>query len=163
MASLTIRRDGRYEIRESESTRRGPRSRTLAIFSELTDAHLDRAAARARGRFDREAILARARELGVPIQASPATRLALELIAQIHRGEVVAPSVALVLGEALGRDSGSRLPDDVAPAVEWLGRSEEERGRAVRELLRLADRIVRSRRGGRTGDIAYPRINSSAA
>ncbi len=38
------------------------------------------------------------------------------------------------------------VPEHLADAVEWIGRSESERGEALRDLLRVADRVMQSRR-----------------
>jgi hypothetical protein len=38
------------------------------------------------------------------------------------------------------------VPEHLADAVEWIGRSESERGEALRDLLRVADRVIQSRR-----------------
>jgi len=37
------------------------------------------------------------------------------------------------------------VPEHLADAVEWIGRSESERGEALRDLLRVADRVMQSR------------------
>jgi hypothetical protein len=37
------------------------------------------------------------------------------------------------------------VPEHLADAVEWIGRSESERGEALRDLLRVADRVIQSR------------------
>lgn len=64
MAYVVARPHGRFEIRESvyvaDAPSRGPKSRSLASFRQLTDAVLDKAEARATRSFDREAVIASA-------------------------------------------------------------------------------------------------------
>jgi hypothetical protein len=61
MAYVVARRGGRFEIRESVHTAKGPRSRTLAGFSILTEDILTAAALRAQRPFDAEAVIRSAR------------------------------------------------------------------------------------------------------
>jgi hypothetical protein len=60
MAYVVGRPRGRYEIRESVHTSRGPRARTLANFAELTDKVIDKARQRASRPFDPDAVRASA-------------------------------------------------------------------------------------------------------
>lgn len=146
MAYLYVRRSGRGEIRESRSTPRGPRSRTLASFrGALTEAHLDRAEAASAGGFDREAIRSRARALGIPVARSSADAEACELMARLRRGARVDPVLVGVLREQLASRASAPVPDDLADVIEWIGASDSERGEALRDVLRLYDTIARSR------------------
>jgi hypothetical protein len=67
MTYVVARPNGRFEIRESVQTTKGPRARSLANFSRLTDAVLARAAGRATRPFDADAVLATAERAGTPI------------------------------------------------------------------------------------------------
>lgn len=60
MAYVVARPRGRFEIRESVHTDKGPRARTLASFKELTDEVLARARRRASRPFDPEVVRTRA-------------------------------------------------------------------------------------------------------
>lgn len=60
MAYVVARPKGRFEIRESVHTPKGPRARTLANFEQLTDKVLDTARLRASRPFDPDAVLASA-------------------------------------------------------------------------------------------------------
>lgn len=60
MAYVVARPKGRYEIRESVHTPKGPRARSLANFAELSDEVLDRARQRASRPFDPSAVRAAA-------------------------------------------------------------------------------------------------------
>lgn len=146
MAYLYRRKDGRAEIREAHSTPRGPRSRTLASFrGPLTDEHLDRAeTASARG-IDRDAIRERAVQLGIPFERASVDATARALIAGLRRGARIDPVLSTVLREQLERVASVPVPDELADVVEWIGANDRERGRALRDVLRLYDTIGRSR------------------
>jgi hypothetical protein len=75
MTYVVARPNGRFEIRESVHTEKGPRARSLANFSLLTDDVLARAAGRATRPFDAGAVLGAARQAGAPIPTptAPAT------------------------------------------------------------------------------------------
>ena len=60
MAYVVARPKGRFEIRESVHTDKGPRARTLASFKELTNEVLARARRRASRPFDAKAVRASA-------------------------------------------------------------------------------------------------------
>ncbi len=73
MAYVVGRRSGRFEIRESVHTARGPRSRTLAGFDVLDGEVLARAAARAQRPFDADSVLCSAQRAGAPMTAQAPT------------------------------------------------------------------------------------------
>jgi hypothetical protein len=60
MAYVVARPKGRFEVRESVHTPKGPRARSLANFTELTDDVLATAARRATRPFDADAVRAAA-------------------------------------------------------------------------------------------------------
>jgi hypothetical protein len=66
MAYVVSRPRGRYEIRESVHTPKGPRARSLANFATLTDEVLRRARKRATRPFDADAVRASAARAGAP-------------------------------------------------------------------------------------------------
>lgn len=66
MAYVVARPRGRFEIRESVHTPKGPRARSLAGFSRLTDEVLAKAGRRATRPFDAEAVRASAARAGAP-------------------------------------------------------------------------------------------------
>jgi hypothetical protein len=68
MAYVVARPKGRFEVRESLHTPKGPRARSLAGFDVLTDGVLAAAAARSTRPFDAEAVLASARRAGAPVR-----------------------------------------------------------------------------------------------
>ena len=73
MAYVVTRPNGRFEIRESVHTEKGPRARSLANFSLLTDEVLTRAAGRATRPFDVGAVLGAARRAGAPMPTETPT------------------------------------------------------------------------------------------
>jgi hypothetical protein len=70
MTFVVARPNGRFEIRESVHTAKGPRARSLVNFSLLTDDVLARAAVRATRPFDADAVVGGARRAGAPIAAA---------------------------------------------------------------------------------------------
>lgn len=70
MAYVVARRSGRFEIRESLHTSKGPRARTLAGFGSLTEDALMAAARRAQRPFDAEAVIRSARRAGARVQVA---------------------------------------------------------------------------------------------
>lgn len=146
MAYLYTRKNGRSEIREARSTPRGPRSYTLASFSgPLTAEHLDRAESAARRPFHRAAIIARAHELGVVVTRRSADAPAHELLARLRMDAALDPRLATLLREQLSKLPAEPISDELSDVVEWVGASDAERGRALRDVLRLYDTIARSR------------------
>lgn len=160
MAYLYVRRNGRVEIREAHSTPRGPRSRTLASFKgALTEEHLDRAESASTRPFDRDAIRSRAKELGIALVRSSADCQARSLIAQLRSGARLDPVLVSVLREQLEARESAAVPDELADVIEWIGASDRERGRALRDVLRLYDTIARSREPVREPErLPFPRF-----
>ena len=143
----SIRRQGdRYEIRECVGTEKGPRQRTLASFRRvLTPEVLDRAEAVAVRPFEREEVLARARALGLPTSRRRRFPEARALLARLQRGARLDPTLVTLLRRSLDPLEAAPLPAHLEDAAAWIGQPEHERGRALRGLVRAADRIVGSR------------------
>jgi hypothetical protein len=165
MAYLYQRKGGRTEIREAHSTARGPRSHTLVSFrGALLPEHLDRAEATARRRFDRAAIQRRARELGVAVAEPRADEAARELLGRLRRGARLDPRLAALLRDRLAALPGDRVPEELADVADWVGATDVERGRALRDVLRLYDAIARSREPVRAAPApSFPRFTSRPA
>lgn len=164
MASIRRQRDV-YEIRECVVTERGPRQRSLARFREiLTPEVLDEAAGRARRPFDRRRLAERARELGIPVSEERRSQEARSLLAQLRAGRALDPTLVTLLREALAALPAEPVPEHLADVVEWMGRSETARGKALRGLLRTGSRIARSRGPLREPEPPrFPRFSSEAA
>jgi hypothetical protein len=71
MAYVVARPKGRFEIRESVHTPKGPRARSLANFSVLTDEILEVAQSRATRPFNVGAVRAAAERAGTPVELQP--------------------------------------------------------------------------------------------
>jgi hypothetical protein len=163
MAYLRRRRDGRIEIREAMATRAGPRARTLAVFrGALAPDVLERAAGQARRPFDRAALRARARALGVPWSARRTGGAARALLRELRQGVALDPALVTLLREALAAQRAGPVPEPLAEAAEWLGASAERRGAALRGLLRASARLVRERPARRErAPVPFPKFSSA--
>ncbi|MBW1687853.1 MAG: hypothetical protein JRS35_22690 [Deltaproteobacteria bacterium] len=161
MAYLVRRPGGKLQIRECMRTRRGPRSRMLASFrGALNDQVLGQAARKAVRPFDREDLIAKAQAMGVGWTSSTNVA-ARQLVRRLRRGRTLDPVLVGLLRKSLADMQETELADDLDEAADWVGTSDEERGAALRGLLRLSDAIVRSRDAPspRDGE-AYPHIDS---
>ncbi len=74
MAYVVTRPKGRFEIRESVHTPKGPRARSLANFTNLTDEVLATAGRRATRPFDADAVRAAAQTAAARSRPSPEMR-----------------------------------------------------------------------------------------
>lgn len=139
MAFVVKRPRDRWEIRESILTPDGPRARTLASFTELSDEVLTRAESKAHARFVRSDVIRAARRAQVPIQRSSADALAEDLLRALVRGDAPRAGLQRLLRDRL-------VAADETPAVdeglaEWIGVTMDERGAALVDLLGLVDRL----------------------
>jgi hypothetical protein len=123
MAYVVRRRDGRFEIRESVQTDKGPRARTLANFAVLSEDVLRRAEGRSSRPFDRQAVRKSADRHDTPLDdvapASPTaagvpSRSTAHFVAASRRFVTAASEVP----EHLRSDSGEAL-------IELIGFAEE--------------------------------------
>jgi hypothetical protein len=140
MAYVVARRNGRFEVRESLHTRKGPRAHTLAGFDVLTDEVLANAAAKAERPFDVHAVLASGRRAGAPI-------------ATIGAEESADPSRAAAQSGGTGEESehggsASRFMESSRRMALALRRTPATRrtnpGAALIDLLGFADAVTRS-------------------
>ncbi|MGA9284758.1 MAG: hypothetical protein WBV85_04885 [Solirubrobacteraceae bacterium] len=108
MAYVVARRSGRFEIRESLHTAKGPRSRTLVGFSVLSDDVLAAARTRAQRPFDSDAVLRSGRRAGARVQvaSSGAGRARDRFLAGSKN---MADSVSRPLVRVPGGDAGAAL------------------------------------------------------
>jgi hypothetical protein len=146
MAFVVGRPGGRFEVRESHATPRGPRARTLATFTTLDDAVVAHVIERAEVPVDVHGLVHAARRAGAPVTvgASPADTAARALLAEIRAGHRPSPALAAALSEAVVPDTA--ISDSVRAAAAWSGATPEERGEALRDLLLLSDRLPVPRR-----------------
>jgi len=149
-------------VRESLSTPDGPRSRTLVTFDELNDEALAKAQSRATKPFSVEDLRNAAVRVGAPIAHPPVDRAARELIAELGKGQTPEPRLKRLLTGMLGDDPAAAIaPADPSRAVaEWMTATAKERGKALVDLLLLADALPS---GGRKGKpLRFPRLESTA-
>jgi len=162
----SIRRQGNaYEIRECRSTERGPRQYTLARFTGvLTPEVLDEASARAHQPFDARKLVASARGRDIAVSTRRSDTSARHLLAEVRSGHAIEPRLVALLKQALSIMEEKPLPEHLADAAEWIGKSDAARGKAFRGLLRAASRVIRSRGPHRAQqDEPFPRFSSGEA
>ncbi|HYP55893.1 MAG TPA: hypothetical protein VEQ41_06295 [Solirubrobacterales bacterium] len=163
MAFVVATRPGRFEIRESRATADGPRSRTLASFAELDDRVIEAARAKASKSIDPENLRRAARRVSAPIAAPPADRAARELIAELGKGRGLDPTLRRILLDLLerGRRDGrqpSQWHEAAQEVAEWMAATPADKGRALVDLLLLADALPS--RGRRGKSLTFPRLDS---
>jgi hypothetical protein len=130
----------------------------------LTPEVLDQAEAAARRPFDRHALLRRARRKGVPVTRERRHPEARKLLAQLRTGRALDPTLVTLLRGALELLVAEPVPPHLNDVAEWVGRSEAARGKALRGLLRMASRVLRSRGPLREPPVqAFPRFSSGEA
>jgi hypothetical protein len=97
----------------------------------------------------------------VAIEEPRADAAARSLIASLRRGASLDPRLAALLREQLAGRPTHAVPEELADTAEWIGASEAERGRALRDVMRLYDAIARSRAPVREPDAPrFPRFAS---
>jgi hypothetical protein len=154
-----------YEIRESRSTPKGPRSRTLATFKELSEEVIEKARDRAAKAPEPAELREAAIRVGAPLAEEPVDRAAREMLRLLAGGAAIDPMLRRLLLDALGgverRASGTGSPAAVSDAAraasQWIGASLKRRGAALVDLLGLADALpfeIRSE------EIDFPRLSS---
>jgi hypothetical protein len=166
MAFVVPSKGDRFEIRESESTPKGPRSRTLASFRELDDDVIQKAREKAGRAIDAAELRRGARRAGAPVARPPAERAARELIAELGKGRTPSPTLRRMLLDLLRDDEGrkdgprrSSLEEAEYEVAEWMAASAHERGKTLVELLLLADALPHKGRQGKSLD--FPRLDST--
>jgi hypothetical protein len=163
MAFIVSTKRDIFEVRESRSTPAGPRSHTLATFKELTDETIEKARARAAKPPDPADLRSAARRAGAPVAQPPVEQAARELIAELAKGRRLDPTLRRILVELL--EKGFREGADPAPTneaargvAEWMAATPAVRGKALVDLLLLADALPS---GGRRGKpLRFPRLDS---
>jgi len=143
MAYVIPRSTGRWELRESHATHRGPRSRTLASFRSLSDEVIDRARSRATKALAREDIRAAARRAGAPVDVAAADHAASELLKELEAGREPSPALRKLLVDGLGDGPPDVDLANARTGAMWLTATAQERGDALADLLLLADAIPR--------------------
>ena len=153
MAYVVPRGHDRFEIREAVRTARGPRSRTLATFRELTPDVVAQARERAGSVIDEEALRAAVRRAGGTVVEAPVDVAAARLYRELAVG--ARPRRALVRLIASELRLSDQPTDAERAAGAWLTSSLEERGHALRDLLALTDRLPAPKR---PAVLRFPRL-----
>lgn len=165
MAFIVATKRGRFEVRESHSTTEGPRSRTLASFTELSDEVIEKARQRAAKATSAEELREAAARVGAPIAGAPVDDSARETLRRVAIGERLDPMLHRLLLDALARENGAvqslgqpePVSDSARAAAQWIGASLAERGEALKDLLELTDALpLRIDRA----EIGFPRLRS---
>jgi hypothetical protein len=160
MAFVVPTKRGEFEIRESRSTPRGPRSRTLATFRELSDEVVEKARAKAAKPPSAEELRNAARRAGAMVAQAPIDRATRELIAELGKGERLDPGLRSMLVDLLAEGEKPRSAGDAVHSVaQWMSSTPKERGATLVDLLLLADALPH---GGRVGKpLEFPPLNST--
>ena len=158
MAYVVARKTGAWEIRESQSTEAGPRSRTLATFKTLTPEVIAHAQARSSKPLDASELRRVARRAGAPVALSGIDRAAGELLAELGAGRRPRPMLARLLAGAL-QDERDVAAANAEAAAAWITATPTRRGDTLRDLLLLVDHLPRPRAPRLE---RFPRIASSA-
>jgi len=165
MAFIVPTKGNRFEIRESRATSQGPRSRTLASFKELNEEAIAKAQARTAKPLSAEELRRAARKVSAPVARRPVDQAARELIAELGKGRKLDLSLRQIVLDLLDEGHGdgrqpSRRCETSGEIAEWMAATAEEKGRALVDLLLLADALPS---GGRTGKpLEFPRLDSRA-
>lgn len=161
MSFVVPTRKGRFEIRESRATAKGPRATTLASFRELTDEVIEKARGKASKPLDAEDLRLAARRAGAPIARRPVDRAARELIAELAKGAQPEPKLRRLLADAIGGgwDGPASSPASTRSAAEWIAATPEQRGKALEDLLLLADAFPHG--GRRDQPLRFPSLRSA--
>jgi hypothetical protein len=139
MPFVVRRPRGQWEIRESRWTPRGPRSRTLATFTLLTPPVVARARRAAAAPVSEEQLWDAARRAGAPARRSTADEAARILLTELAAGRPPAPGLGRLLAGRLATPPAHDLPGE--GVIDWLAASPQQRGKALRDLLELSDRL----------------------
>ena len=159
MAYVVARPRGRYEIRESVHTPKGPRARSLVNFSHLDDEVLARARRRASRPFDTDAVRASARR-AVAARTAPAPDVTPrhqrpETRQFVEASRRMAEALERVPGHAARQDPGDALIDllGFVAQIEGLRPAIPPEPLAFPPLARLrAERLERVRASRRPDD-----------
>jgi hypothetical protein len=139
MAYVVARPKGRFEVRESLHTPKGPRAHTLAGFDVLTDEILAKAAAKAERPFDVHTVLASSRRAGAPVMATIGAK------GPTGAGEAASAQSGAGAGPDSG-DSANRFVESsrrMALTLRQAPAKQTNPGAALIDLLGFADAVTR--------------------
>jgi hypothetical protein len=154
MAFIVPRKRGTWEIRETHSTPKGPRSTTLAGFRELNDEVIERAQSRSSKPLDAVDLRRLALRAGAPVAEPLVDTAARQLLSELSVGNQPQRGLRRLLADVIDSSDGG-LSDAARAAQGWVAATPEKRGKALRELLLLGDALPKRRRADR---IEFPRF-----
>jgi hypothetical protein len=157
MAFIVPRKNGAWEIRETHSTPKGPRSTTLATFRELDDEVIKQATQRAAKPLAPEELRQAALRAGAPVAKPAVDEAASRLLAELSFGRKPRRGLRRLLADAFDQEEVG-LSDAAKAAAEWVAATPVERGETLKDLLLLADAIPHRRRPQQIG---FPRFGST--
>jgi hypothetical protein len=166
MAYVVATKPGRFEVRESVSTPKGPRSRTLASFREMTAETVERVQGNSEKPPTAAELTRLALRAGAPVRGSKLDEAAGETLRRIASGEQPDPKLRRLLIDALSSQSASGktpeskglVSDAARAASQWIGVGAEDRANALHELLELADALPIKLR---PPEIGFPHLRST--
>jgi hypothetical protein len=138
MAYVVIRPNGRFEIRESVHTRKGPRARSLANFARFSDEVLERASKRASRPFDVEAVRVAAERAVTGQRGAAHVRTAADADATVPRHAQPETRQFVEASRRMVR-SLERLPDEA---------DRQDPGDALMDLLEFVSYVTPTRLPG---------------
>lgn len=142
MAYVVARPKGRFEIRESVHTPKGPRARSLANFAELSVEVLATAHSRASRPFDAKAVRVSARRAGAPVHRAQRRR-------QPGTGATSREARRFV-------ESSRRMAASLEPRDLEAGGSRRDAGDALIDLLGFVAQIRASTPAREPEPLAFP-------
>jgi hypothetical protein len=157
MAYVVATKRGKFEVRESHSTAKGPRSRTLVTFEEMDHEVIEKARERASKPLATEELRKSALRAGAPVAIPEVDEAGREVVRLLARGAQLDPTVRKLLLDSLGGDEKPALSDAARAAAQWIGAGARERGEALRDLLELADALPLRLP---PTEIGFPRLHS---
>lgn len=158
MAFVVAKPNNRWEVRESYRTENGPRSRTLASFSELTPPVEKLVVERSAKDVDIEGLRLKATRAGAPV-TSEIDLMAGRLLKEMQHGRSPNRRLSNLIRDSFR--SKSQLSHEVDRMKMWTGASQRERAQALEDLLGFGDAIPdRDRRGRSAKRSEFPRISS---
>jgi hypothetical protein len=157
MAYVVARPGGRYEIRQSTLTAKGPRSTALATFRLLTDDVLRHAEERAGRALPRPDLVRSARRAGAPVASPEPDDRVGALLGALARGARPTPIRARLAASALLPGAIEPPEDHLRAAGAWAGADAATRGAALESVLSLVDAVPPRRR---RGALRFPKLTS---
>jgi len=151
MAYVVVRPQGRFEIRESVHTPKGPRARSLVNFARLTDEVLATARRRASRPFDADAVRASAGRAGAQVDPRRRRRARASSSRSAH------PEARRFI------ESSRRMAASLESRPPEAGGARRDPGDTLIDLLSFAEQITAFTPDRRAEKLAFPVLARVAA